>query len=154
VRQALRAARAGAWLALILAAQLNAAPAMAGPFKRLQVLLPGESAAPGTPSGKTGTPQAQTAGVPFTVTVDACDSTWALVPSVTHTIQILASDASASLPAPAQLSGGTANFLVILNAGGSFTIFAHDQSDGTISDGTSSSVQSIVLQSLEISNIA
>ena len=35
----------------------------------LQVLLPGESAAPGTGSGKTGTPTAQVAGVPFTVTV-------------------------------------------------------------------------------------
>src|SRR5882672_1536070 len=127
---------------------------MAGPFTRLQVLLPGETAAPGTPSGKTGTPQAQTAGVPFTVTVRACDASWALVPSVTHTVQILASDASASLPAPAQLSGGTADFLVILNAGGNFTIYAHDQSDVTIPDGTSSSVRSIVLQSLEISSIA
>ena len=154
MRQALRAARAGAWLALILTAQLNAAPAVAGSFSRLQVLLPGETAAPGTLSGKTGTPQAQTAGVPFFVTVRACDNTWTLVPSVTHSIQILASDASASLPAPAQLVGGTADFLVILNAGGNFTIFAHDQSDGTISDGTSSVVHSIVLQSLDISSIS
>ena len=154
MRQALRAARAGAWLALVLAAQLNAAPAIAGPFTRLQVLLPGETAAPGTSSGKTGTPSPQTAGVPFFVTVRACDASWALVSTVTHSIQILCSDASASLPAPAQLVGGTGDFLVILNAGGNFTIYAHDQSDVTIPDGPSSSVRSIVLQSIEISSIS
>ena len=154
MRQALRAARGGALLALVLAAQLNAATAIAGPFTRLQVLLPGETAAPGTPSGKTGTPGPQTAGAPFFITVRACDSTWTLVPSVTHSIQILASDASASLPAPAQLVEGTGSFLVILNAGGNFTIYAHDQSDVTIPDGASSLVRSIVLQSLEFSTIA
>ena len=73
MRQALRAARAVVWLGLLLTAQLNAAPAIAGPFARLQVLLPGETAAPGTSSGKTGTPNAQTAGIPFYVTVNACD---------------------------------------------------------------------------------
>ena len=153
MRQGLRVAQAGAWLALALAVQLSAAPAIAGPFSRLQVLLPGETAAPGTPSGKTGTPTAQTAGIPFYATVRACDSTWTLVPTVTHTIRILSSDASASLPAAAQLVGGTGDYLVILNAGGNFTIFAHDQSDVTIPDGSSSLVRSIVLQSLEISNI-
>jgi len=154
VRQALRVARAGAWVALALAIQLSAAPAIAGPFSRLQVLLPGETAAPGTPSGKTGSPAAQTAGIPFYVTVRACDSNWDLVPTVTHTIRILASDNSASLPADAQLAGGTGDFLVILNAGGNFTIFAHDQQDVTIPDGSSSLVQSIILQSLEFSSIS
>jgi len=133
-------AQAGAWIALALAVQLSAAPAIPGPFSRLQVLLPGETAAPGTSSGKTGTPTAQTAGYPFHVTVRACDSTWTLVSTVTHTIRILSSDASASLPAAAQLVGGTGDFLVILNAGGNFTIYAHDQSDVTMPDGTSSSV--------------
>ena len=85
MRQALRVARAGAWVALALAVQLSAAPAIAGPFSRLQVLLPGETAAPGTSSGKTGSPAAQTAGIPFYVTVRACDSSWELVPTVTHT---------------------------------------------------------------------
>ena len=137
VRQGLRAARARAWLGLILAMLLNAAPAVAGPFARLQVLLPGETAAPGTSSGKTGTPNPQTAGIPFHVTVNACDASWTLVPSVTHTIRILSSDASASLPASAQLVGGTGDFLVILNAGGNFTIYAHDETDVTIPDGPS-----------------
>jgi hypothetical protein len=145
--------RPGAWLALVLAAQLGAGIAVAGPFSKLQVLLPGESAAPGTSSGKTGTPNPQTAGIPFLVTVNACDASWALVPAVTHTIQILSSDASASLPAAAQLAGGTGTFLVILNADGSFTIGAHDQSDVTIPDGVSSPVRSFVLRSLDISSI-
>ncbi len=154
MRQGLRAARSLVWLALILAAQLNAGPAIAGPFARLQVLLPGETAAPGTTSGKSGTPNPQTAGVPFSITVNACDAAWELVPTVTHTIRILSSDASASLPASAQLVAGTGNFLVILNAGGNFTIYAHDQSDITIPDGASSAVRSIVLQSLEFANIS
>jgi hypothetical protein len=138
---------------VVLAAQLAAAPAIAGPFSRLQVLAPGETAAPGTASGKTGTPSPQTAGIPFTVTVRACDASWDLVNTVTHSIRILSSDASASLPAAAQLVGGTGDFLVILNAGGNFTIYAHDQTDITIPDGASSPVPSLVLQSLEFSNI-
>src|SRR5206468_3994552 len=40
----------------------------AGAFSKLQLLAPGESAAPGTASGKTGSPSAQTAGTAFSVT--------------------------------------------------------------------------------------
>jgi hypothetical protein len=136
-----------------VAAQLVAAPANAGTFSRLQVLLPGETAAPGTTSGKTGTPSPQTAGIPFTVRVNACDASWNLVTTVSHTIRILSSDASASLPASAQLVGGTGDFIVILNAGGNFTVYAHDQTDLTIPDGASSLVRSIVLQRLDFANI-
>ncbi len=125
----------------------------AGPFTRLQVLLPGETAAPGTVSGKTGTPQAQTAGVPFSLTVRACDDAWNTVASVTDAVQILSSDASATLPAVAQLQSGTWQFTVTLNAGGTFTLFAHDQTDNTIPDGTSAPVTSLVLQSFTFSTI-
>src|SRR5689334_890821 len=108
-------------MALALTASLGAtlaSPAAAGPFTRIQVLLPGESAAPGTPSGKTGAPRAQTVGVPFTITVKACDDTWTPVTSVTHAVQVLSSDASATLPAPAQLVSGVRTFSVTLNASG------------------------------------
>ncbi len=132
---------------------LWAVTAFAGPYTRLQVLLPGESAAPGSPTGKTGTPSAQTAGVPFTITVRACDSGWSTVVTVTNAIQILASDASATLPSPAQLVAGTASFQVTFNAGGTFTVFAHDQTDGTIPDGASSPVTSLVLQGFVFSTI-
>jgi hypothetical protein len=128
--------------------------ASAGPYTRLQVLLPGESPAPGTPTGKSGTPQPQTSGVPFAVTVRACDDTWTTVTSITHAIQILASDASATLPTPSQLVNGQASFSVTFNAGGTFTVFAHDQTDLTIPDGTSASVQSLVLQGFVFSTIS
>src|SRR5262245_27351285 len=138
-----------------LAATLWAAPLIAGPYSRLQVLVPGESPAPGTPSGKTGTPRAQTEGVPFNVTVRACDSNWNLVTSVTNLIQISSSDNSATLPADAALSGGTRTFAVTFNAApGPFTVFAHDQNDNTVPDGASAAVTSIVLQSFAFSNIS
>ena len=142
---------------LALAASLGATlagPASAGPYSRLQVLLPGETAAPGTPSGKTGLPRAQTVGVPFAITVNATDDTWTLVTSVTHSVQVSSSDASASLPAPAQLASGTGSFTVTLNANGSFTMFAHDVTDGTIPDGTSAAVQALVLQGFVFSTIS
>ena len=101
-----------------LAGTLWAASALAGPYSRLQVLLPGESAAPGTVSGKTGTPRAQTEGVPFTVTVRACDASWNLVSSVTSLIQITSSDGSATLPPDAQLAGGSGSFPLTFNTGG------------------------------------
>jgi hypothetical protein len=129
-------------------------PALAGPYTRLQVLLPGESPAPGTPTGKSGTPRAQTAEVPFNITVRACDDTWATVPTVTNAIQILSSDASATLPAPAQLTGGTGTFTLTFNAGGTFTVFAHDQTDGTIPDGASAAVSSLVLQGFRFAPIS
>jgi hypothetical protein len=129
------------------------AAAIAGPYSRLQILLPGESPAPGTSSGKTGTPQAQTDGVPFTVTVNACDNTWNVVTSTTNVIQVLASDASATLPQPAQLVNGTKQFTVTFNAGGTFTLYAHDQTDGTIPDGTSAAVRSLVIQGFQFSSI-
>src|SRR5947207_6657718 len=146
------AAVIAAWVAVSIAGPLTT-PAFAGPYTRLQVLLPGESAAPGTGTGKTGSPRSQTVGVPFTVTVRACDAQWNVVPTVTNAIQMLASDASATLPAPAQLQAGVLNATVTLNAGGSFTVYAHDQTDGTIPDGASAPVTSIVLQGFTFSRV-
>ncbi|MFN0292772.1 T9SS type A sorting domain-containing protein [Pedobacter helvus] len=91
----------------------------AGAFVKLQLLLPGEVAAPGTPTGKTGAPIAQAAGTPFDVTVNAVDANWNLVSSVTDVVAItnsLASDAATSLlPANAALVAGTGTFSVTLN---------------------------------------
>jgi hypothetical protein len=139
---------------LVVATAASGVPvALAGPYTRLQVLLPGETAAPGSSTGKTGSAQAQTSGVPFTITVRACDDTWTTVPTVTNVVAILSSDASASLPAPAQLVNGQGTYLVTFNAGGTFTLFAHDETDGTIPDGTSANVSSLVLQGFEFSRI-
>ena len=131
-----------------------ASPALAGPYTRLQVLLPGETAAPGTGSGKTGTPLRQVTGVPFTVTVRACDNTWTTVTTISNSVSIDASDASATLPGAAQLVSGVKTFSITLNAAGTFTVFAHDETDNTIPDGTSASVTAQVLGSFTFSNIS
>jgi hypothetical protein len=143
-------------LALALVALCGVAcagAAVAGPYTVTQVLLPGETAAPGTFTGKTGTPLAQTAGVPFNVTIRACDSGWNTVTGVSDAIQILASDASATLPAPAQFSNGTLTASVTFNAGGTFTVYGRNQTDTTIPDGTSTPVASLVLQGFEFSRV-
>src|SRR5262249_42581687 len=51
----------------------------AGAFAKLQLLVPGETASPGTSTGKTGTPSAQTAGTGFNVTVNSVDANWNLI---------------------------------------------------------------------------
>ena len=153
MRQVFRAARAGVWLVVSLAAVL-ASPALAGPYTRLQVLMPGETAAPGTPSGKTGTPKAQVSGIPFDITVRACDNTWTLVNTVSNSIQITSSDASATLPQPAQLQSGSRTFTVTFNAAGTFNILAHDQTDNTIPDGTSASAVTQVLAGFTFETIS
>src|SRR6266404_2328693 len=109
-------------------------------FSQLQVLLPGESAAPGSPSGKTGTPIAQTAGAAFIVTVNAVDATWNLINTVTDTVRITASDNNATLPANAPLVNGAKTFSVTMKTAGSVTVTASDVTDTTKTANTSSSV--------------
>jgi len=128
--------------------------AAAGPYTRLQVLLPGESPAPGTGTGKSGAPTSQTVGVPFTVTVRACDNTWNLVNTITNSITLTSTDGSASLPSSFTLTAGAATRQVTFNAAGSFTISADDNSDPTIPLATSSSVAAMLLQGFEFSNIS
>jgi hypothetical protein len=108
-------------------------------FTKLQVLLPGETNAPGTVSGKTGTPTPQKVGVPFDVTVNALDNAGHIINS-TDTIHLTSTDSSATLPPDAALAAGTGTFSVTLNAAGSFTVTAADVTDSTKTSGTSSSV--------------
>lgn len=145
--------RAIAFAIAVLLAGAAAEGALAGPFTRIQVLLPGEVPSPGTATGKTGTPNPQVAGVPFDVTYRACDNTWNLVPTVTDAIQTLSSDASATLPATTQLLGGTRTVQVTFHAAGTFTVTGDDQTDGTIPNGVSAAVACQVLQGFEFSRI-
>jgi flagellar hook capping protein FlgD len=153
VRQASRRAWPVFALALLTWALLASA-ATAGPYTKLQVLLPGETAAPGTSSGKTGTPRQQVTGMPFTVTVNACDASWNVVTSNSNSIKVDATDASATLPQPAQLVNGTQTFSVTLNAAGTFTVGAHDQTDNTIPPASSSAVTVRILDHFIFSGIA
>jgi hypothetical protein len=108
-------------------------------FTGLQVLLPGETPAPGTATGKTGTPAQQQVGVAFDVTVNAVDATWHRVNNVTDTVSLTSSDPSATLPVPAALVGGTGTFSVTLGSAGTFTVTATDDTDGSKTPDTSSS---------------
>lgn len=111
-----------------------------GAFTKLQLLMPGETAAPGTPSGKTGTPTAQVAGTSFNVTVNAVDANWNLVNTVTDEVGITSSDSYATLPANANLVAGTKIFSVTFKTAGSATVTSTDLSDGGKTPNTSPSV--------------
>ena len=102
----------------------------AGNFVKLQLLVPGETAAPGTASGKTGTPTAQPAGTAFSVTVRSVDADWNLVSSI-HTVGISSTDTNATLPANGSLSAGSRTVSVTLLTMGSQTVTATDLTDGT-----------------------
>ncbi|WP_207428581.1 T9SS type A sorting domain-containing protein [Pedobacter sp. SYSU D00535] len=114
-----------------------------GAFVKLQILLPGETAAPGTITGKTGTPQTQTAGTSFSVVVNAVDAAWNRISSVTDQIKISSSDPNAVLPAQLNLSEGTQSFSITLRTAGSRSVTAADISDASKSAATSSSVSVI-----------
>src|SRR6185503_10568819 len=111
----------------------------ASAFVKLQLLVPGETAAPGTATGKTGTPTAAGAGTAFNVTVRAVDADWNLVSS-THTVGITSSDPSATLPVNGSLSAGIRTVSVTLNTLGTYTLTASDIFDATKTADTSPSI--------------
>lgn len=111
--------------------------------QNLQILLPGESLAPGSPTGKTGTPAPQTAGIPFTVTIRAVDVAWNLVSARNDTIVVTATDGQAELPATVTLNGGVAVVAVVLKTASTQTLSATDSDSPAI--GASSSAPLSVL---------
>ena len=120
----------------------NTSPATSvngGAFAKLQLLMPGETAAPGSATGKTGSPSAQTAGTAYTVTVNAVDANWNVVSS-THTVGITSSDANATLPANAAMAAGTRTFTVTNKTAGVITDTATDITDGTKTANTGSPI--------------
>ena len=112
-------------------------------FSQLQVLLPGETNAPNTLTGKVGTPDPVSLGAGGTVdvTINAVDSTYHIVTTAPRdTIGLTSSDITAALPAPAALVNGTVTEQVIFGSTGSFTITATNMSNVSIPTATSSSV--------------
>src|SRR5262249_54679443 len=121
----------------------NTSPAFtvnAGAFAKLQLLVPGETAAPGSATGKTGATNLQTPTIPFNVTVNAVDANWNLTSSVSDNVGITASDTTATLPANAALAAGTQTYTVAFNTNGSFTVTATDLSDGSKTPNTSPAI--------------
>src|SRR5439155_75919 len=113
----------------------------AAAFARLQLLLPGESAAAGTATGKTGTPTSPiAAGTTFSVTVNAVDAYWNIVSSVTDTVGFSSTDANASLPANTALVAGTTTRSVLFKTAGSRTVTVSDVTDPSKTADTSPAV--------------
>jgi hypothetical protein len=111
-------------------------------FAKLQVLAPGETADPGTTTGKTGTATVQDAGTGFNITVNAVDQYWNLVTTPTNTINITSTDPAATLPAPAAFDGVTGQliFAVTLNTVGVWGITASEDPDDVDIESGSTSV--------------
>ncbi len=109
-------------------------------FSKLQILVPGETAAPGTLSGKTGTPAAQAAGTPFIVTVNAVDAGWNLVNTISDAVAISSTDGAAGLPVPAALVSGTKTFSVTLNTVGTSTVTSSDLTQPSKTANTSPAI--------------
>jgi len=112
-------------------------------YTKLQVLLPGETAAPNTPTGKTGTPIAQANGVPFNVIINAVDDNWNVINMGTTVVLDSPEDNGDffvfSSPTNPVLVAGTATAQVEFFADGSATIRAIDSNDNT-KTGISSTV--------------
>jgi len=121
----------------------------AGTFSQLQLLVPGETAAPGTASGKTGSPSTEYVNGQFQVSVNAVDQYWNVVSSVNDTAQITSNDASAILPPDAALTSGTGTFNVTLEKTSydpaTTTITASDVSNAGINADTSPAMPVIVV---------
>jgi hypothetical protein len=110
----------------------------AGTFTKLLLLAPGETAAPGTAIGKTGTPTGQAPSAAFNVTVRAVDDNWNLVSSATDVIGFSSSDILAAMPTNAALAAGTKQFGVKMSETGvTNTVTALDATDGSKAPSTS-----------------
>ncbi|MCB9502700.1 MAG: hypothetical protein H6696_12255 [Deferribacteres bacterium] len=119
---------------------------------KLQVLLPGMSAAPGTANGYTGSPNPQTTGVPFEVIVNAVDANWNVVLS-SDQVSASASDPFANLPLPVHLLNGTATLTFTMNSSGNHSITIDDDSTPSVLNGHSPTFAVVNLTSFRISDI-
>jgi hypothetical protein len=89
-----------------------------GSFQRVLILAPGESPAPGTATGRTGTPTDQSINYAFTVTALATDQWWNPVGGVTDVVRITSGDPLATLPPNEAMVDGRAELSMRLATGG------------------------------------
>jgi len=115
-------------------------------YTQLQVLLPGETAAPNTSTGKTGTPILETNSMAFDVIVNAVDATFNVCNN-SDQVQItdpsdanfLCLNGTDTTQTKLNLANGTATFSVEFTGNGSSQMIVTDQAD-TSKIGTSSMV--------------
>jgi hypothetical protein len=109
---------------------------------QLQVLLPGETNAPNTATGKIGTPIPQSVSAETFVTINMCDKNWNIVNS-SDQVNLTSSDESAILPSPdGFLVNGTLTEPMLFGSQSppQFTVTASDDTTPSILPNTSSPV--------------
>ena len=108
---------------------------------QLQVLLPGETNAPNTTTGKIGTPSPQTTGITFDLTINACDANWNIA-STSDTVAFTSDDGSAWLPINTALVKGTVTIVgnTYFGSPGTWSITATDVTTNAVSAGTSTPI--------------
>jgi hypothetical protein len=102
----------------VLADTSSAVTVVGGPFARVLILAPGESPAPGTANGRTGTATDQSINYAFTCTVLATDQWWNPVGGVSDVVHISSDDPLATLPPDQAMVDGRADVTVRLARGG------------------------------------
>ncbi|MGH7943330.1 MAG: hypothetical protein ACREFR_19905 [Limisphaerales bacterium] len=107
---------------------------------QLQVLMPGETNAPFTTTGKVGSPTPQSVNSETMVTINMCDQNWNIVSS-SDMIHLTSSDGGADLPNDAELVSGTLTEGMFFGTEpANSTVTASDDTNPSILSNTSSSV--------------
>jgi hypothetical protein len=106
---------------------------------RLQIVLPGESALPGSSIGRSGAPYPRVKNVAFSALVRAVDPFWNLIATATDSVGLGISASTASLPATVLLAGGQAAVNpIVVYATGTYTLAATDLTEPAVLSSTSS----------------
>jgi len=102
-------------------------------FAKLLITLPGETYAPGTATGKTGTANPHPASGNLSVVVRAVDAYWNLVNTVTDVVQLTTTDPNGTFTSNnIALAAGTKTFTARLRTAGNIhTITVNDITDNT-----------------------
>ena len=110
---------------------------------KLQILVPGETAVPGSSTGKSGTPINQVVGSTFTITVSGVDDYWNLSSAAVATVEIVSSGPISAV-SPKPLVSGITTFDIVFNSTGAWSLVAND-TDASPLNSSTSSVVSIIL---------
>jgi hypothetical protein len=101
---------------------------LSGPYTNILVVAPGESVAPGSAEGRSGTPTDQSINFAFTLSVYATDAWWNPVAGVTDVIRITSGDPLAELPPDTAMINGRTDVSMRLSTGGFQQITAENLS--------------------------
>ena len=109
-------------------------------FTQLQVLFPGETNAPNTLTGKTGTPTGVNVADEVDVTINAVDKTYHIV-STSDMLNLTTTDVTATIVTPAPtMVNGTVTVPMYFGTAGSYSVMATDTTNTNIPSSTSSTI--------------